>query len=167
MKKTIALALSILLTGCATPPQLFDLQKKSNSNAQICRTLATARSAGGDAFYAKVFDEASRRGYDESSCSTLVAAENQAMKNAAIGIVAVAGVVALAAAASRGGGGGGASAYGPTNDTDWAWDEFYNERYQLVWMCRGKQTGQFADAQRCAYKPQNDFTWPSKQANGR
>jgi hypothetical protein len=45
-------------------------------------------------------------------------------------------------------------------DYDWAWDQFYNANYALVWACRGKQTGQFADMAKCQYKPQNDLTWP-------
>lgn len=46
-------------------------------------------------------------------------------------------------------------------DIDWAWDEFYNNG-QLVWACRGKQTGEFANDYACAGKPKNDFTWPQK-----
>jgi hypothetical protein len=32
----------------------------------------------------------------------------------------------------------------------------------LVWVCRGMQTGQFADLDRCRYKAQHDNTWPAK-----
>lgn len=78
-----------------------------------------------------------------------------------LSIVAVAGAVAVAA---NGGGGGGASSYA-AQDYDWAWDEFYNQHYQLVWACRGKQTGQFADLEKCAYKYKSDITWPAKSIN--
>ena len=73
------------------------------------------------------------------------------------------GVAATAALAASGGGGGytGNSYYAPT-DYDWAWDQYYNQYRQLVWSCRGKQTGQFADLSRCQYKPANDLTWPAK-----
>ena len=62
---------------------------------------------------------------------------------------------ALVVSAARSGGGG-------TYDYDWSWDQFYNKNYQLVWACRGKQTGQFADLENCTNKPKNDFTWPNK-----
>ena len=77
-----------------------------------------------------------------------------------LSVVAVAGAVAIAA----NGGGGGGSNYA-AQDYDWAWDEFYNQHYQLVWACRGKQTGQFADLEKCAYKYKSDITWPAKSIN--
>nr|WP_143028912.1 hypothetical protein [Massilia sp. PDC64] len=55
-----------------------------------------------------------------------------------------------------------ATAHNLINDFDWEWDQFYNSSYQLVWACRGVQSGQFADASRCAYKPQTDLRWPEK-----
>lgn len=72
-------------------------------------------------------------------------------------ILAVAGAAAIA----RNGGGSGGSGYAP-QDYDWAWDEFYNENYQLVWACRGKQTGQFSDFDRCSGKLKIDNEWPGK-----
>ena len=42
----------------------------------------------------------------------------------------------------------------PKHDIDWAWD--------LVWHCRGIQTGQFAEFTKCAGKSKNDDHWPSK-----
>lgn len=54
-----------------------------------------------------------------------------------------------------------ASAY-TSQDYDWAWDEFYNEYRQLVWACRGKQTGQFAPEEKCMFKMRIDNTWPEK-----
>ena len=87
-------------------------------------------------------------------------------KQSAGAAVAILGAVLLVAAASRSGssGGGGGQYNSDATDYDWAWDEFYNQSYQLVWACRGKQTGQFAMQDKCAYKPQNDFTWPAKTA---
>ena len=42
----------------------------------------------------------------------------------------------------------------PKHDIDWAWD--------LVWHCRGIQTGQFAEHTKCAGKSKNDDRWPNK-----
>ena len=79
-------------------------------------------------------------------------------------ILSVLAAVAVAAVARGGGGGGGGNSYSNAAavDSEWAWDQFYNEHYQLVWACRGIQTGQFADQWRCQYKSMNDLTWPSK-----
>ena len=60
---------------------------------------------------------------------------------------------------------GGSALAAPTEDYSWAWDEFYGENYNLVWVCRGKQTGQFANTEKCSGLPMSDFTWPSKQAS--
>lgn len=49
-------------------------------------------------------------------------------------------------------------------DMDWAWDEFYNEKYNLQWRCRGKSTGQFAEDFRCYGKIKDDRTWPGSSA---
>ena len=47
-------------------------------------------------------------------------------------------------------------------DNEWYWDEFYNQSYQLVWACRGAQTGEFAEVWRCNGRPQSDWKWPQK-----
>lgn len=69
---------------------------------------------------------------------------------------------AAAVAAVRAGGGAAAGAGAGASDYDWAWDEFRNQYGQLVWACRGKQTGEFAVSERCRFKPVNDYTWPGK-----
>lgn len=48
----------------------------------------------------------------------------------------------------------------PSADYDWAWDLQRGAYNNLVWVCRGRQTGQYADQSRCAYKYQGDNTWP-------
>ena len=46
------------------------------------------------------------------------------------------------------------------SDMDWAWDLQRNLDGSLIWACRGTTTGATADAQRCAFKPRNDYRWP-------
>lgn len=75
-----------------------------------------------------------------------------------VAAVAVIGLVALAA--SAGGGGRSAAPAARAHDYDWEWDQFYNEFNQLVWACRGRQTGQFAYPERCQFKVKADLTWP-------
>ena len=45
---------------------------------------------------------------------------------------------------------------------NFAWDQFYNDRRQLVWACRDKRSGEFAYQKWCQLSPANDYTWPSK-----
>ena len=47
-------------------------------------------------------------------------------------------------------------------DYDWDWDQFYDQYYNLVWRCRGIQTGRFADSDNCYYDTMDDDRWPSK-----
>ena len=44
-------------------------------------------------------------------------------------------------------------------DVDGAWDSFYDEYHNTRWMCRGRSTAQFVDAEKCAGKTQIDDTW--------
>jgi hypothetical protein len=46
-------------------------------------------------------------------------------------------------------------------DFEWDWDAFYRNG-NLVWVCRGVQTGQFAHHSHCQNKPQLDWRWPNK-----
>ena len=86
-------------------------------------------------------------------------ATNTAGENIAIGLGVLLGAAVVAKAAKHGAfGNGGQSA----NDWDWDWDEFYNQNHQLVWACRGVQTGRFADQYHCNGKPQTDLRWPNK-----
>jgi hypothetical protein len=43
-------------------------------------------------------------------------------------------------------------------DYEWDWDQFWNGG-QRVWVCRGVQTGEFADFERCRFVPQYDHRW--------
>lgn len=86
------------------------------------------------------------------------AAEAQRQQNAAAGLAGLALLGAAAAGGSRGLGALGQGMQG--TDYDWAWDQFRNDYGQLVWGCRGVQTGQFADLSRCSAKPRADYMWP-------
>ena len=61
----------------------------------------------------------------------------------------------LVVAVAQNGGGGGY--YGGGYDYDYAWDYQYGNGQ---WVCRGKQTGQYAYPYQCQYDPVNDYTWP-------
>ena len=48
------------------------------------------------------------------------------------------------------------------SDYDYDWDAFYDQNYNLVWRCRGVQTGRFADNYKCAADLKIDTRWPNK-----
>lgn len=76
---------------------------------------------------------------------------------AGLGLLAI-GAVAYAAGRDTGAG----AAYAPMQvaDYDWAWDLQRGSNGGTVWVCRGRQSGQYSDQNRCAYKYQSDNTWP-------
>lgn len=80
-------------------------------------------------------------------------------KKVAVG-AAVVGVVAAALYASRNSNGGGAGYTAPVTDYDWAWDFQRAPNGLTMWVCRGMQTGQYAEKAHCAYKPMIDTQWP-------
>jgi hypothetical protein len=145
--------LAASLLGCATQGQFYK-DPQSLSDAQVCRLWV---QASGD-FFKDVDAEASRRNLDYGECQAKVQQQN-------LGIAAALLIGIAAAAAARGGGGGGyATPAQPAaaNDFDWDWDQFYNQGGQLVWACRGVQTGRFAPNYHCAGKPMTDWRWPGK-----
>jgi hypothetical protein len=158
---------AILAAGCAgVSAEKFDENPGAASDFAVCRSLAD--SAGNAAFASKLRFELARRQMHEGTCPAIIAKRE---KNVAAGIIAGIAVVAVAAAARSNGGpyaGVGADyspAYeAPVRDWQWEWDEYYNKSYQLVWSCRGVQTGQFTELSYCGTKLRADTTWPAKTA---
>ena len=68
-------------------------------------------------------------------------------------------VLAGVAVAYQAGKGGGYSA--PASDYQWDWDQQRNQYQQLIWICRGVQTGQYAEESRCSGLAQTDWRWPA------
>lgn len=146
---TVALCVAVALTACATDKASFYNSPSSVGDWSLCRTWSDASNAGDLAFVGDVAREAAARGMTSEGCR----AKNLVVEVGAVTIV-VLGVVAAALAARGGGGGGGVT------DTTWAWDQFRAQDGSMLWACRGKQTGQFADQWRCSGLPMNDLTWP-------
>lgn len=148
--KIVAVLTALALGGCATSPKGFATNRHSMSDSRLCRTLASALDGNDTQFAADVAEEAHRRGLNVASCEKLVRDQN-------IGIGLAAALAAIAVAAARRGGGGGGTA---SSDYTWDWDQFQNAYGQLVWSCRGVQTGQFADLWRCNGLAKTDYRWP-------
>jgi hypothetical protein len=146
------------VAGCAVTHEQFGQRRAGMSDTQVCRTWVAAVRAGNHSYASDASEEAGRRGVTEQGCVDLIKRQDAAIAAA----VVILGVAAIAA--SKAGGGGG-SAYAPAQaEYAWDWDLFYNQYNQLVWACRGIQTGQFADQWRCGGKVKTDARWPSLSA---
>lgn len=51
----------------------------------------------------------------------------------------------------------------PVQDVSWAWDLFANQYGDEQWVCRGKNTGEFSDLEKCSTNEKIDSTWPGKR----
>ncbi len=145
-----------ILAGCASTPKTFYANPRSVGNLALCKTEKGASARSNPTFRDDVRAELVRRGLHQADCDKLIRKEH-----AAIAAALLVGAAAYAAAESGGGGGGGS---GTVTDYEWDWDEFYNHEYRLVWVCRGVQTGQFAEEWHCNGKPKTDYRWPGLQA---
>lgn len=145
-----------MLVGCASTPTSFYKNRAAVGNTALCKTVRSGNAAKDPAFRGDVIAELERRGLTPNECDRLIRKQQ-----AAIAAAILAGAV-VAIAAEGGGGGGGGGSY--VADYQWEWDEFYDQYGNLIWRCRGVQTGQFAEDSRCGYKVKSDWKWPSKRA---
>jgi hypothetical protein len=158
LKRCMAWLAALATSSCALNPLQFQSMRTKLSNLDVCRTWVQTSAGPDRAFELQVRNEAVSRLLDFPGCQAMVEKADNDTK-LALGAILLVGL-AVAAAKSGGGGGGPAEAV----DLEWDWDLFYNEYRQLVWACRGVQTGQFADAWRCAGKAKVDTRWPGLQA---
>lgn len=150
----LLLCIAVSLGGCTTNSSNTHKDPTGESTLNLCRILSTNRD---QAYRTEIARLLVRRGASAEKCNRLVAADNALATGIAIGGAAAA---AGAVAANNGYGGGGyyPEVYGV------AWDQFYNENYQLIWRCRDRATGRFVYDYNCSSKPMNDFTWPGWSA---
>ena len=146
------------------PRDHFAKHKSGLIDEGVCAALFTAadeyqrqRTA---AYLKETLVELQRRGRSVDWCIHR-RKEQQDTAAGVVAIVAVVGLVALVAAGGGGGGGTPQTDFSATDrDWDWDWDQFYDENYQLVWVCRGVQSGRFSTTGRCDYKAKVDLRWP-------
>lgn len=137
----------LILTGCATSKSTFYEAPTQVGTWSLCRTLGDALSSGDRLYADDVAREVASRGLSIEDCKT----RNMIVD---VGVVSIVVLGVVAAAMTGGGGGGGGT------DSSFAWDQFQANNGQLMWACRGRQTGRFADQWRCSGLPMNDFAWP-------
>jgi hypothetical protein len=154
MKRTIVAAtIASLLVGCAASPGQFYADRRGISASQLCGAMFSTYAKNNYSYYRDINEEASRRGLASSDCEEMNRQTNQSVATAALlGLVIV--------AATKGGGDYTQSS--DLIDAEWDWDQFRNQQGDLVWACRGVQTGKFSEDNRCARKLKTDFRWPQK-----
>lgn len=152
-----ATALAVCIAGCAVSPRQFAAQRTTLSDVDVCRAYEASRKSRDVSFIMDTERELNARGVVRTNCPGLISAANQKTGQAVVGIAAA--LLLIAAVAAGGGGGGAGQSYANTTDYAWSWDLHYNQYGQLVWSCRGEQTGQFADLYRCQGKIKSDYKW--------
>lgn len=152
MQKVVSLlGAALLLAGCTTNQAPLDENFAEKDTLTLCRMVFQATDP---ARREKIAALIIRRGGTAERCQKLIA-NDQAVWTG----IAVAGVAAAAGAAASNGG-----YYAPVSYGGVAWDQFYNQYYQLIWRCRDRSTGRFVEDYYCAGKPMVDSTWPGWRA---
>jgi hypothetical protein len=118
------------------------------SKNQLCKDMKKSRKTASPN-YSYYLSELTTRGLTEKQCAV------QWGK-----IFLAVGAVAVVAAAASGGGGGSYGSAG-TEDVTFRWDEQPGDfGVGRRWVCRGEQTGQYAETTRCAGTIKADTRWP-------
>ena len=117
-------------------------------NISLCRTYLKTDNAE---FKKDISRELSKRGLQKSNCASLVNKQNTQI---VVGAVVAAAAIYCAVEC----GNTGAGTYHNAAD----WDQFYDEKFQLVWACRDITSGRFANSNNCAGLPKTDVRWPSR-----
>ena len=116
---------------------------------QLCKDMKKSRKTASPN-YSIYLAELSTRGLTEKQCAV------QWGK-----ILLAVGAVAVVAAAVSDGGGGGSYSAANTEDVTFRWDEQPEDFGRgRRWVCRGEQTGQYAETTRCAGTIKTDTRWP-------
>lgn len=158
MGRVIATGVALAVMGCAMTPQVFERRRAAMTNYEVCSSWIDAEKARDWQFLQATKDEAGTRGLDAQGCADLVVAERKKAA-AVIGGLLLVGAIA---AAAKGGGGGYRAPVPAYNvaDTQWDWDYMNGGNGFPIWVCRGVQTGQFAEEAKCAGRLMNDGRWP-------
>jgi len=148
----VSIVCAATLVGCSTTSETFYKNPKKVGDTSLCRTYLETKDYD---FKRDIRRELSSRAILASSCAQRVRKQNNQIA-AGVAVAAVGAAVIYCTRGGRSCGGGGS--YGAD------WDQFYNDRYQLVWACREIQTGRFTEVENCSNKYQTDNRWPSKRA---
>jgi len=166
VKNTIVSFLILsFITGCSASRHAIISGDSELTDAQVCRNYLNDKDILTKGYIAEDTDEANYiyalnkevkyRALTEYKCEILAAQDRKEIAQGVVAAVVAVGVVVLAVAAAEAGGSNNYS-------SGYAWDQFYDGNYNLVWRCRDKSTGQFAYNSACSGQYQNDNTWTGK-----
>ena len=165
--KNIIVSFLILsfITGCSASRHAIISGDSELTDAQVCRNYLNDKDILAKGYIAEDTDEANYiyalnkevkyRALTEYKCEIFAAQDRKKIAQGVVAAVVAVGVVVLAVAAAEAGGSNNYS-------SGYAWDQFYDGNYNLVWRCRDKSTGQFAYNSACSGQYQNDNTWTGK-----
>ena len=149
-------------------PQHVEALRAYNNRELSAAKCADIRETYGAGLRATYAARAAAPSSNESPAAPLPSPREEAPSSGNAGKVLLGAIAAIAVGVLLGkaigrGGGGFAPAPIPkaaTSDYEWDWDEFRDGGGHLVWLCRGVQTGQFAEDARCLGRAKIDFRWP-------
>ncbi len=144
-----ALALALATSACTTTATYDVASLPNKDTGDLCRIVAQNPDQD---FRQAAAQLLVKRGATVEKCRRLIESDQAMLVTA----VAISGA-ALAASSS----GGYYPSYGSYGA---AWDQFYNEYYQLVWRCRDRSNGQFVPDSYCSGQAMVDSTWPGWSA---
>lgn len=164
MRHIAFMAAALTASGCAMSPERFSQTRFSLNDTEVCRSARDANASRNSDFIQATQAELDRRSVMPQVCDQLIQEEDTRNAVTALAVIAIVGAAAVAANSSGVGyaSPSTSSAYSSASDYDWAWDQFYSASYELVWACRGIQTGQFANVDKCQYDSKIDSRWPAK-----
>jgi hypothetical protein len=155
--KALVLIASVIATGCAWTPERYASKRENLDDTETCRLFLGWRKEAKEPYLTMVKEEVARRGLTEDQCAANYQELRRARREAiGTGLLLTASVAAVVyASQSR-----AAFPVTASYDSSWDWDQFADKSGNLVWACRGVQTGQFADQHHCTGRPISDWRWP-------
>lgn len=151
------LSATFFVAGCAWTPERYAGKRAKLDDTETCRLFLGWQKEAKEPYLTMATEEIARRGLNEHQCKGKYE-ELRRSRKAAIGAgVVLTATVAAVIYASRT---RPAFQIGAPYDSSWDWDQFADKDGNLVWACRGVQTGKFADQYRCTGAPLSDWRWP-------
>ena len=155
------ISISLVVSGCASTQYGFMTNTSNLDDLDVCQNYVKdfekiqQRHENDDEseriYLNTLLLEVNKRGLSPSYCANIVSERDSEVVD---GVVAVGALLVFIALAVAAGGGGSSQGY--------AWDQFYDEHYNLIWRCRDKSNGEFAYDSHCSGLTKSDSTWPKK-----
>ena len=150
-----AVCVALLAAGCTSTTSTYSMKDPHDeSTLKLCRVWSSTTD---QSYRNRVAQILVKRGASVEKCQRLISSDDSTATTIAIATAAAAGGIA-AANSGYGGGGYYSGGYGV------AWDQFYNQNYQLIWRCRDKASGRFVNDYQCGGEAMVDTTWPGWSA---